>query len=124
MESGHRHSIRHVGRFGIVTYWVNHPLSNRRPGGARVREDGLVGSSRCSKDAADLESVVQFSYLDLEVVETVLTNRESIDATYEHVLSPSDTAKCPQPVAGFEKDSGVGSKVGVEHGARRAGVDQ
>jgi hypothetical protein len=49
MESGHRHSTRRVGRFGIVTYWVDHPSSNRRPGGARVREGGLVGSSRCSR---------------------------------------------------------------------------
>ena len=54
----------------------------------------------------------------------MLANRKSIDVTHEHVLAPSDTAKCPQPVAGFEKDPRVGSKVGVDHGARGAGVDQ
>lgn len=45
---------------------------------------------------AELETVVHLADLDLEVVQAVISDREALDASREHVVMPADAAEAPK----------------------------
>jgi hypothetical protein len=71
-----------------------------------------------------LESVVHLADLELEVVETMIADRETIDASSEHVLVAADAAQAPKRVRWKNVNAGISREVRVDDRARSAGIDQ
>ena len=77
-----------------------------------------------AEDPAELEPVVHLANLELEVVETVIPDRETTDASREHVFVPADATEAPKRVRRTDVDAGIGGEVRVDDRARGAGIDQ